>query len=33
GLHDGLINDLGVTIEAPEQIRSLYRMALRGVPH
>jgi carbonic anhydrase len=33
GLRDGLLNDLGVTIEAPEQIRSLYRMALRGVPH
>jgi carbonic anhydrase len=33
GLHDGRINDLGATIEGPEQIRSLYRMALRGVPH
>lgn len=33
GLADGRINDLGVTIDGPEQIRSLYRMALRGVPH
>jgi carbonic anhydrase len=33
GLRDGRISDLGVTIEQPEQIRSLYRMALRGVPH
>ncbi len=31
GLHDGCIHDLEVTIEGPEQIRSLYRVAPSGL--